>query len=639
MTENTKKCPQCSALLPPDAPEGLCPACLLQNGFRTEPAADAEPEDAAITPEIERLFPELELLKCLGQGGMGVVYKARQKQLDRMVAVKVMRVNGAKDPAFAERFTREARALAKLDHENIVSIHDFGQTEGRFFLIMEYVDGANLRQAIRTRSVEPGEALEIVPKICQALQFAHDQGVVHRDIKPENILISRGGRVKIADFGLAKMMGPGERGDTLTQEGMTMGTPRYMAPEQMDNPQEVDHRADIYSLGVVFYELLTGEVPMGRFAPPSQKVEVDVRLDEVVLRSLAREPELRFQNVSEVRTEVETIVRDPVAHSAPADGPPRLSGAALWGAGLVTMSLCFAAACVSLATRNFTISEWWFFLMLCVSTGVSGSACATAAVYEIKNSQGRVRGLRIAAAAAIGFPLIVVGGALSLALDPVDAKTAVAIVAIAGWIWWQKICDGMDAEVEEAKPRCSKTAIVGVMLGGVGLLTALRLLRSAGDPNLAISAGGDEMTLRRLVLSVVVGGAAAVSPLLGWMAIRDIRQSDGQLTGLWIARTAMLLFPLLLLASMGIVVAAAVGHKMGSGWSGEAAMLVGICGVGIAAWLIIRKTGQFAKGAEMPGMTVAVMAYVFIVAVLVVWNLYWPIVEWVILQIHSMTGS
>ena len=427
MTENTKKCPQCSASLPPDAPEGLCPACLLQNGFHTEPAVAADPEDATITPEIERLFPELELLECLGQGGMGVVYKARQKQLDRMVALKVMRANGAKDPAFAERFTREARALAKLDHPNIVSVYDFGQTEGRFFLIMEYVDGANLRQAIRTRSIKPDEALEIVPKICQALQFAHDQGVVHRDIKPENILISRDGRVKIADFGLAKMIGPGERDFTLTQEGMTMGTVRYMAPEQMDNPQDVDHRADIYSLGVVFYELLTGEVPMGRFAPPSEKVEVDVRLDEVVLRSLAREPELRFQNASQVRTEVETIVREPASPGAVPDEPQRLSGAALWGAGLVTMSVCFAVAILSLVSRNFTISEWWFFLMLCVSTGVAGSSCAAAAVFEIRNSKGRIRGLPLAAAAAIGFPLVALGGGLCLALGPAARQTVVLV--------------------------------------------------------------------------------------------------------------------------------------------------------------------------------------------------------------------
>ena len=174
---------------------------------------------------------------------------------------------------------------------------------------MEYVDGVNLRQAIQSGGVDPKEALAIVPQICDALQFAHDEGIVHRDIKPENILVDKRGRVKIADFGLAKLLGrsPGDVALTATQQ--VMGTLRYMAPEQMDGTKAVDHRADIYSLGVVFYELLTGELPIGRFAPPSKKVEIDVRLDEVVLRALENEPERRYQHASEVKTDVEDITR------------------------------------------------------------------------------------------------------------------------------------------------------------------------------------------------------------------------------------------------------------------------------------------------------------------------------------------
>ncbi len=334
---NPNNCPQCGAELPKDAPESLCPACLLQNGFASEPGPAPDSETMAkgsnpnvgpmeITSEIKRLFPNLEILECLGQGGMGVVYKARQKQLDRFIALKVMKANAAKDPAFAERFTREARALAKLSHPNIVSVFDFGQAEGSFYLIMEYMDGANLRQVIRSKSMQPKEALQVVPKICEALQYAHDQGIVHRDIKPENILLDKQGRVKIADFGLAKLVKPGEQDFTLTQDGMTMGTPRYMAPEQIDNPQEVDHRADIYSLGVVFYEVLTGEVPMGRFAPPSKKVEIDVRLDEVVLRSLEREPNLRYQHASDVRTQLDNIAFTPATAAGVVQGA---KGAAL----------------------------------------------------------------------------------------------------------------------------------------------------------------------------------------------------------------------------------------------------------------------------------------------------------------------
>ena len=147
-----------------------------------------------------------------------------------------------------------------------------------------------------------------MPKICEALQYAHEQGIVHRDIKPENILLDKSGRVKIADFGIAKMIGDEAGQQTLTGTKEAVGTPHYMAPEQIEKPLTVDHRADIYSLGVVFYEMLTGELPLGKFQPPSAKVQIDVRLDEVVLHALEKEPERRYQQASQVRTAVETIV-------------------------------------------------------------------------------------------------------------------------------------------------------------------------------------------------------------------------------------------------------------------------------------------------------------------------------------------
>ena len=226
---------------------------------------------------------------------MGAVYKARQPALDRVVALKILPPQTAGGPGFVERFNREARALARLAHPNIVAVHEFGQVNGLPFFIMEFVDGLNLRQLEQAGRLSPREALQIVPQICEALQFAHDEGIVHRDIKPENILMDKKGRVKIADFGIAKIWAA-RRTVAMTETKGAIGTPHYMAPEQVERPTTVDHRADIFSLGVVFYEMLTGELPLGKFAPPSsRKVEVDVRLDDVVLRALEKDPERRYQ--------------------------------------------------------------------------------------------------------------------------------------------------------------------------------------------------------------------------------------------------------------------------------------------------------------------------------------------------------
>jgi len=308
-----RKCPQCGAELKPDVSEGLCPACLLQRGIATEGGAPpgTPPFTPPTIPDLAKLFPQLEILELIGKGGMGAVYKARQPALDRFVALKILAPRSGGDLDFASRFTREARALAKLSHPNIVAVYDFGQAGSLSYFIMEHVDGPNLRQIEQAGKLPPREALEIIPQICGALQFAHDEGIVHRDIKPENVLLDKKGRVKIADFGLAKILGQEPKDFRLTGARDVVGTPHYMAPEQIEKPSEVDHRADIYSLGVVFYEMLTGELPLGKFQPPSQRVQVDVRLDEVVMRSLEKEPQRRYQQVSEVKTQVETIAATP----------------------------------------------------------------------------------------------------------------------------------------------------------------------------------------------------------------------------------------------------------------------------------------------------------------------------------------
>ena len=318
MTMTSQVCPQCGGELPAGRTEGLCPKCLLQQGLLTNPPTVAPtqssdrdeglPAFVAATPEeLAPYFPQLQILELLGVGGMGAVYKARQASLDRLVALKVLPREVGRDPTFAERFRREARALASLNHPNIVTIHDIGQSEGLYFIIMEYIDGANLRQIIHTQTLSPEQALALVPQMCEALQYAHDEGVVHRDIKPENILVDKRGRAKIADFGLAKILGDRVLDTSLTGTQQVMGTLRYMAPEQMMGARDVDHRADIYALGVVFYELLTGELPLGRFPLPSERTPCDARLDEVVLKALERERERRYQQAQEIKTDVESI--------------------------------------------------------------------------------------------------------------------------------------------------------------------------------------------------------------------------------------------------------------------------------------------------------------------------------------------
>ena len=313
------RCPNCSNEIPENAPAGVCPKCLLGVGIRDhEPgAATAAPTGKYAIPSADSLvgkFPNLEIEYLIGQGGMGAVYKARQTNLDRVVALKILSPQLGEDPSFAERFTREARTLAKLSHPNIVTVFDFGFAESMHYLVMEYIDGVNLRETILATEYSATEALAVISQICDALQYAHDAGVVHRDIKPENILVDRSGVVKIADFGLAKLLSPTPEEFTLTGTRQVLGTLKYMAPEQIEKPEQVDHRADLYSLGVVFYEMLTGELPIGRFAVPSSKAEINQRLDDVVLKTLEKEPNERYQQASQIKT---AVAAASIARAAP----------------------------------------------------------------------------------------------------------------------------------------------------------------------------------------------------------------------------------------------------------------------------------------------------------------------------------
>lgn len=294
-------------------------------------AADAIDDLDALRERLRARLPGYELLGCLGRGGVGAVFAARQARLDRRVAIKVLLPPPSPVPGWEERFMREAQALARLTHPGIVAVYDFDQDGDLAWIVMEYVDGSNLRELLTEGKLEPAEALAIVPEVCTALQYAHDRGVVHRDIKPENILIDESGNVKIADFGLAKLM-DNEAAARLTASDQAMGTLRYMAPEQLSTPKQVDHRADIFSLGVVLYEMLTGSVPQGVVRPPSEKARVDARFDEVVIKSLQEEPEKRYQRAGEVKTCLEEIrgeTSPAKGAGAPAAPLPRSSAPAL----------------------------------------------------------------------------------------------------------------------------------------------------------------------------------------------------------------------------------------------------------------------------------------------------------------------
>ncbi|MEI7733395.1 MAG: serine/threonine-protein kinase [Verrucomicrobiota bacterium] len=412
-------CPKCGAALPANAPAGLCPRCLMAMNLATqtvllENEAKAPQIPATLPPspaELAPHFPQLDILECLGRGGMGVVYKARQKSLDRFVALKLLAPERVGDPQFAERFTREAKALAALNHPNIVTIHDFGQAGGFYYLLMEFVDGVNLRQAMKTARFTPEQALAIVPPVCEALQYAHEHGIVHRDIKPENLLLDKTGRVMIADFGVAKMLNA-ESPDASFVDSQPAGTPQYMAPEQKGR-HRTDHRADIYSLGVVLYELLTGELPGKPLEAPSRKVVIDVRLDEIVLRALENKPELRYQTAGEMRTQVETIVTTPpsaITSKSPAgtggapvqeqpSTPPRFSRVAIVGACFAALGLLMAAPVLFQPHATPMLGG---MCLLFVPAAILGWI----AVAQIRRSAGKLYGLWLAVFEGLLIPLL-----------------------------------------------------------------------------------------------------------------------------------------------------------------------------------------------------------------------------------------
>ncbi|MBN2387583.1 MAG: protein kinase [Anaerolineales bacterium] len=249
------------------------------------------------------------IIEQLGQGGMATVYKAYHAGLDRYVALKVLNMVFLNDLSFLARFEREARLLARLEHPNIVPIHDIAEQDGRPYLVMKFIEGETLKARLVKETLPPGQAAAILRAVGAALSFAHAQGILHRDVKPSNVLLEQGGQVYLADFGLARMA----EGTTSTLTGdMVVGTPHYISPEQATGRTDLDHRTDIYSLGIMLYEMSVGRVPFDADTPiavirdhiqaplplpRSLNPDVSPDLERVLLKALAKQPEDRFANV------------------------------------------------------------------------------------------------------------------------------------------------------------------------------------------------------------------------------------------------------------------------------------------------------------------------------------------------------
>ena len=282
------------------------------------PSRAGAPTMSWMPPTVEHLqslLPQYEIISMLGHGGMGAVYKGKQKSLDRLVAIKILPPGLDDDEVkFSERFKNEARTMAKLMHPGIVAVFDFGETaEGQLYFVMEYVDGTDVAKMIASQTrLPPEHALAVTAHVCDALAYAHANGVIHRDIKPANILINIQGQVKVADFGLAKVDDP-TPGRGLTMTGMAMGTPDFVAPEALISGMNVDGRADLYAIGVMLYQMLTGEIPRGLFQMPSVLTQgvVDPRFDGIITKAMQTDRNARYQAATDIRRDLDAIISTP----------------------------------------------------------------------------------------------------------------------------------------------------------------------------------------------------------------------------------------------------------------------------------------------------------------------------------------
>ena len=316
------------------------------------------PSDAGWQPptpeELQPSFAQYEIRGLLGRGGMGAVYKGWHRRLERFVAIKILpRQIDDGGLHFAARFKQEAAALAKFRHPGIIAVHDAGETpDGLLFFTMELMEGTDVAQLVATHGRVPAaQALGIASRVCEALAYAHERGVIHRDIKPSNVMIEPDGTVKVADFGLAKFSGAEKH--VSTGSSLTIGTLDFMPPEALQGSRHVDHRGDIYATGGLLYQMLTGKVPHGRFEPPSMMViGLDKRLDAVVDKAMHPDPARRHASAIELLNDLTSLASKPKQPSnagtpVPA-GPPRRPLARRVTIGLLIIGL-FAIAAVAIA--------------------------------------------------------------------------------------------------------------------------------------------------------------------------------------------------------------------------------------------------------------------------------------------------
>ena len=272
-----------------------------------ENAGFVAPEPADLAP----LFPGYEIQGLIATGGMGAVYCAVQKSLDRTVALKILPLEFSNDAAFCEGFEAEAKAMARLNHPNLIGVFDFGEVNGMLYIIMEYVPGQSIYHSADGIAIDPAEVIRLVTGICNGLAHAHENGIIHRDIKPSNILLDLNAQPKIGDFGLAR---PVERKVEVGEE--IFGTPHYTAPEVVNSPHSVDYRADIFSVGVLLHELLTGKLPADDPRPASMIIRCDPRFDAIIRHATQPLPAARYSSATEMAKDLQAITTLQVPRAA-----------------------------------------------------------------------------------------------------------------------------------------------------------------------------------------------------------------------------------------------------------------------------------------------------------------------------------